>query len=162
MKRTERRHLKENEVEKWTRQAQELFQERQRELTWTISAVLVVAAVAIGYIGWHEHVQTQAHAMLADAVAVQDARIGPPPAPGTVSTAPYFPTEAERSQAALAKFKATADAYPSTDAGIFARYQQASLALVLGKTADAETAYRDVITRAGNGVYGQMARLGLA
>ena len=162
MKRTERRHLKENEIEKWTRQVRELFDNRQRELTWTISAVLIIAVVAIGYVAWRERVQSRAHVMLSDAMAVQNARIGPPPAPGTVSAAPYFPTEPERALAALAKFKATADAYPSTDAGIFARYQQASIALVLGKTADAEAAYRDVMTRAGNGIYGQMARLGLA
>jgi TolA-binding protein len=162
MKRTERRHLRENEIEKWTRQARELFEGRQHELRWTISAVLIIAVVAIGYVAWRERVQTRAHVMLADAIAVQDARIGPPPAPGTVSAAPYFPTEAERARAALAKFKATADAYSSTDAGIFARYQQASIALVLGNTADAEAAYRDVMSRAGNGIYGQMARLGLA
>jgi TolA-binding protein len=162
MKRTERRHLKENEIEKWTRQARELFEHRQRELTWTISAVLIVAVAGIGYVAWRERVQTRAHAMLADAMAVQDARIGPPPAPGTVSAAPYFPTERERAQAALAQFKATADAYPSTDAGIFARYQQASIALVLGDTSGAEAAYGDVMSRAGTGVYGQMARLGLA
>src|SRR5438094_10354428 len=105
MKRTERRHLRENEIEKFTRQARELFEDRRRELAWTTSVVVIVAVVAIGYVAWREHVQTRAHAMLADALAVQVARIGPPPAPGTVSAAPYFPTARERAQAALATFK---------------------------------------------------------
>ena len=57
-------------------------------------------------------------------MAVQDARVGPPPAPGTPRGA-LFPDRARaRSQAALTKFKVAADAYPSTDAGIYARYQE--------------------------------------
>src|ERR1700687_3565484 len=104
MKRTERRHLKENEIEKWTRQARELFEGRQHEMRWTISAVLIIAVVAIGYVAWRERVQTRPRVVPADAIAVQAPRIAPPPAPGTVSAAPYFPTEAERARAALAKF----------------------------------------------------------
>jgi len=161
MKRTERRHLKENEIERLTREAREFFEERRREVTWSATALIVIAVVVVGYIGWRETVQGRASTMLAAANAIQEARIGPPPAPGTTSAAPYFPTEGERTQAALLKFKAAADAYPSTDAGIFARYQQGSLALSLGKTADAETAFRDVMSRSGS-IYGQMARLGLA
>jgi TolA-binding protein len=162
MKRTERRHLRENEIERLTREAREMFEERRRGLTWTVAAVVVVGIVAIGYFAWREQVQTRAHNALAEAMAVQEARIGPPPAPGTVSKRPYFPTEGERAQAALVKFKAAADAYPSTTAGIFARYQQASIALAVGKTVEAEDAYREVMRRAGNRIYGQMARLGLA
>ena len=83
----------------------------------------MIGALALGYFGWREHVQTKAHGLLAQAMAVQDARVGPPPAPGTPAGGLYFPTERERSQAALTKFKIAADAYPSTDAGIYARYQ---------------------------------------
>jgi TolA-binding protein len=95
-------------------------------------------------------------------MATQDARIGPPPAPGTPAGSLYFPTERERAQAALTKFKIAADAYPSTDAGIYARYQQAALSVSLGDPKGAIAAYQEVIDKAGGGFYGQMARLGLA
>ncbi len=89
------------------------------------------------------------------------ARGGPPPATGAGGP-PSFATERDRSKAALAKFTLAADAYPSTDAGIFARYQEASTLMALGSAADATTVYQQVIDRAAGGLYGQMARLGLA
>jgi TolA-binding protein len=162
MKRTERHHLKQNEIEKYTRQLRDTVDTKRRELSWVLAVVIVAGVIGIGYFAYRERVQTRAHAMLADALAVQDARIGPPPAPGTKAAAPYFPTERERAEAALAKFKAAADAYPSTDAGIFARYQQAATSMLLDDTPAAVTAFQDVVGRAGNGLYGQMARLGVA
>ena len=161
MKRTERHHLKENELEKFARQARGMFQARQREAMAALVAVVMIGVVAIGYWAWRERVQTRAHALLADAMAIQGARAGPPAAPGGGS-ALSFPTERERSKAALTKFKAAADAYPSTDAGLFARYQEASTLMALGSATEAANSYRQVIDRASGGIYGQMARLGLA
>jgi TolA-binding protein len=162
MKRTERRHLKENEIEKFARQFREAVENSRQQLSWALAIVVVVGVVGIAFFAWRDRVQTRAHALLADALAVQDARIGPPPAPGTKAAAPYFPTERERAEASLAKFKAAADAYPSTDAGIFARYQQAATYMLLDDTANAVKAYQDVVARAGTSLYGQMARLGVA
>ncbi len=161
MKRTERHHLKENELEKIARQAHEAFQARRREAVAALVAIGVIGVVAIGYWAWRERVQTRAHALLADAVAVQGARVGPPAAAGAGGT-PSFATERERSTAALTKFKAAADAYPSTDAGLFARYQEGSTLVTLGRAPEAATAYQQVIDRGAGGLYGQMARLGLA
>jgi outer membrane protein assembly factor BamD (BamD/ComL family) len=62
----------------------------------------------------------------------------------------------------VAKFKIAADAYPSTDAGMFARYQEAALQLTLGNSADAIKSYQALIDKAGDSLYGQTARLGLA
>ena len=162
MKSKERHHLKENELRNLARRAGLTVSERRRETTGLIAIVVVVGALALGYFGWRGHVQTKAHALLADAMAVQDARVGPPPAPGTPAGGLYFPTERERSQAALTKFKIAADAYPSTDAGIYARYQEGATSLALGSTPGAIAAYEQVIKEAGDGFYGQMARLGLA
>jgi TolA-binding protein len=162
MKRTERQHLKENELQTFARQAREQLDARRKETTTIILVAVVVAAAALGFFAWREHVQSKAHSLLAEAMAVQDARVGPPPAPGTPSGGLYFPTERERAQAALTKFKIAADAYPSTDAGTFARYQQGALSLSLGTTQGAIEAYQQVIAKAGDGFYGQMARLGLA
>jgi len=162
MKRAQRHHLRENEIEEIARQARELLEARRRETTTIAVVVVVVAAIGLGYFAWHEHVQSRAHDLLAQAVAVQDARVGPPPAPGQPSNGLYFPTERERAQAALAKFKVAADAYPSTDAGLYARYQEASTDLALDNPQAAAAAYQQVIDRAGGSIYGQMARLGLA
>jgi TolA-binding protein len=163
MKRTERHHLKENELEKFARRAREAVETRRRETMAGIIALVVIGAVAVGYWAWRERVETRAHAMLAGALAAQEARVGPAAAPGVgAASTPSFATERERSLAALAKFKAAADAYPSTDAGIFARYMEAATSMALANAADAARAYQQVIDRAGDGIYGQMARLGLA
>ena len=162
MKTTERHHLKENELNKLARQARETVGSRRSETTTLIAVVAVVGVVALGYFGWRENVQTKAHGLLAEAMAVQNARVGPPPAPGTPAGGLYFPTERERSQAALTKFKIAADAYPSTDAGVYARYQEGATSLALGSTPGAIAAYEQVAKEAGDGFYGQMARLGLA
>ena len=72
-------------------------------------------------------------------------------------------TERERAQAALTKLKAAADAYPSTDAGIYARYQEAATLDWRSEVPRRRiSAYQQVIDRAGDSIYGQMARLGLA
>jgi TolA-binding protein len=161
MKRTERHHLKENELERFARRAREAVETRRRETTAALVALVVIGVVAIGYWAWRERVQTRAHALLAAALAVQEARVGPATAPGAGGTL-SFTTERERSLAALTKFKAAADAYPSTDAGIFARYMEAATSMALGNAPDAAREYQQVIDRAGDSIDGQMARLGLA
>jgi len=162
MKTKERHHLKENELRNFAVQAGQTIAERRKETTTLIVAAVAIAVLGIGYFGWREHVQTKAHGLLAEAMAVQDARVGPPPAPGTPAGGLYFPTERERAQAALTKFKIAADAYPSTDAGVYARYQEGATSLALGSTPAAIAAYEQVIKESGDNFYGQMARLGLA
>jgi TolA-binding protein len=162
MKTKERHHLKENELRNFAVQAGQTLAERRKETTTLIVVAVVVAALGISYFGWRQHVQAKAHGLLAEAMAVQDARVGPPPAPGTPAGGLYFPTERERSQAALTKFKIAADAYPSTDAGVYARYQEGATSLALGSTPGAMTAYEQVIKESGDSFYGQMARLGMA
>jgi TolA-binding protein len=159
MKRAERHHLKENELRSIAREVRERFEGRQRETMLTLAAVGVVAILAIGFFAWRERVQTQAATLLAAAVAVKDARIGPP---GTAEQGLRFNNERERAQAALTKFKAAADAHPSTDAGLYARFQEASTYMTLGNPAQAAAAYQQVIDKAGSAIYGQSARLGLA
>ena len=166
MKRTERKHLKENELQTFAREARERLEGRRRETTAIVAVVAVLGVIAIGYFLWRDRVQTRAHALLADAMAVQTARVGPPPAAGTLAANQgglSFATDRERAQAALTKFKVAADAYPSTDAGLYARYQQAASYMTLGQPKEAATTYQEVVDRAGsNNIYGQMARLGVA
>jgi predicted negative regulator of RcsB-dependent stress response len=162
MKRNERHHLKENELVQLASRTREAIDARQREIGAVAIGVILVAVAVIGYFAWQSRVEGNAGAMLADAVIVSDARVGPPPAPGTPATGPSFPTEREKYEAAAAKFKAVADQYPSTDAGLFARYREGATQMALGNTKEAAAAYQQVIDRAGTGLYGQMAKLGLA
>jgi len=161
MKRTERRHLKQNEFQTITLQLLESLGEKRREITTTVLVVAVIALVGASYYGWHQYRSDKAHALLADAMIVQEARVGPP-AEATGASGTTFPTERERTEAAVKKYHVAADAYPSTDAGVFARYQEASLQVSLGHFADASKAYQSVIDRVGEGLYGQMSKLGLA
>lgn len=162
MKSTERHHLKENELRALTRDVRDLVDRRRRETTIVIGVLVVLGVAVLGYIAWRDHVQSRANEMLAEAMTVAETRIGAPVPAGSPGAGPSFPTERLRSEAAIAKFKAVADAYPSTEAGIFARYQQAALLTALGNAAEAAQAYQQVIDRGGDGIYGQMARLGLA
>ena len=159
MKRTERRHLKENELQTFARDARERFESKRRESLAIVAVVVVVGIAAVAYFGWRERVQTRAATMLADAAAVKEAQIGPP---GTQREGLRFINERERAQAALTKFKAAADAYPATDDGLHARFQEAATWMTLGSPAQAAAAYQQVIDRAGDRIQGQMARLGLA
>ena len=161
MKRAERQRLKQNELGELTRQAQEVFTERKRDIAWIVGIVVAVSAIALGYWAWQQRTHDAAQKLLADAMVVQEARIGPPNA-ATGATGLTFPTERERAQAALTKFKAAADAYPNTDEGLFARYQEASMEVILGNPAEAAKAYQFVIDHAGSRLIGQTARLGLA
>jgi TolA-binding protein len=161
MKRAERQRLKQNDLGELTRQVQEVFTDRKQDLGWIALVVFAVGAAILGYWFWHQREQQGAQTLLADAMIVQEARVGPPAA-ATGGGGLTFPTERERAQAALTKFKAAADAYPSTDAGMFARYQEASTQVVLGNPADAVKSYQSVIDRAGSRLIGQTARLGLA
>jgi TolA-binding protein len=159
MKRAERHHLKENELQRWAIQARGAFEERKRETTIGVAVVLVIAAAIASWAGWRGYVESRAQRDLAEALAVQEARVsatGTPAAPGS------FPSERARQQAAVAKFRAAADAHPSTDAGIFARYQEAAGQVALGNPTAAATAYQEVISRSGSSIMAQMARLGLA
>ena len=73
-----------------------------------------------------------------------------------------YPSDQARLEAALPKLLAVADAYPSTTSGITARYHAATTLAALGRTDEADQHYREVIEKAGDRIYGQMAKLGLA
>jgi tetratricopeptide (TPR) repeat protein len=162
MKRTERHHLKQHELDVLARGARHAIEGRKREMTFAVAAVVIVGAALLGYVAWGDRVESRAEAMLAEAVSVSETRVGAPIAPGTPGAGPSFPTERARAEAALLKFKAAADAYPESEAGIFARYREGALHTALGNEAEAIAAYQQVIDRAGDRLYGQMARLGLA
>jgi len=165
MKRTERHHLKENEVALSVARARETFETYRKPIVAGVVALVLVVVAVVGLTAWRRGSDADARVLLADAMAVAGAPVAPAPAPGTNAPAPApgtYPSERAKLEAALQKFKAAADAHPSSDPGIAARYHEAAVLTALGRYKEAEQQYRAVVDRAGAGLYGQMARLGLA
>ncbi len=161
MKREERHHLKENDFAKALTRTADGVRNHSRGVS--MAAILIAVALVLfgGYFLWRSNRQEKAGAMLAEAVATLQAPVAPP-AIGTPAIAGTFPTEQARTEAALPKLLATADAYPSTDAGIEARYQAAATLAGLKRYPEAIQRYEEVIDRDGKGLYAHTARVGLA
>ena len=167
MKATERHKLKENEFARSVAHARQVLEARRRDLG-LIAVVVVLAIAAIGgYTWWRQSRAAQANALLAAALTVNEAPVVAPAEPTPGSPVPVeqpgtFRTERAKLEAALPKFQETADKYPSTDAGITARFHAAGILAQLGRHAEAEQRYQEVADKAGRTIYGRMARLGLA
>jgi TolA-binding protein len=170
MKRTERHHLKENELAHTLRRVTDVMTTRGREIGYAIVGLLIIAVAIGGYFFWRGRTEAAAGALLAEALTIAEAPVAPPaapppPQPGATPPPPppgSYPTEQAKLEAALPKFLDVVARYPSTDAGLTAGYQAACTLAELGRTADARTKYQEVIDRDSGGLYGQMARLGLA
>ncbi len=165
MKRTERHHLKENEVAEWVLQLKDFYEGNRSAIVYGVSAVLIVAIGALGYLAWRQNGETQSRTLLAAAMAVADAPVTAPTAPeaGKPAVQPpgTYPTERARAEAALPRLLASADAYPASDAGITARYEAAAALIRLGRIDEGVKQYQEVVNR-GSGLYPLMARLGIA
>jgi TolA-binding protein len=167
MKSTERHRLKENEFARSVAHARQTLSGRRRELTLAAIALAVVVVALAGFAAWRGAREGRANALLATALAVAEAPVVAPaaPAPGSEPPLPRpgtFQTEQARLEAALPKFLETADTYPNTDAGVTARYHAAGILNTLGRHAEAEQQYQEVVAKAGSNIYSRTARLGLA
>jgi TolA-binding protein len=164
MKRIERHRLKENEVAHSVARARETLEiYRKPIIAGLITLALVVVAV-VAVTAWRRGADSDARTMLADAMAVANAPVVPAtPGPNTPAPSPgSFQTERAKLEAALQKYMAAAEAHPSSEPGIAARYHAGAILATLGRHKEAEQRYREVIDRAGSSLHGQMARLGLA
>src|SRR5262245_2079968 len=123
MKRTERKHLKENELAHIAATVRESIESRTSQLKFGLIGVTAVLAILLAYNLYRTSVQSRAGRLLAEAMAIQEARVGAPDAPGGPSTGPSYPTERDKNEALHNKFKAVADEFQGTDAGIFPRYR---------------------------------------
>jgi TolA-binding protein len=161
MKRSERHRLKENELSHVLRDASATLSENRRSLG-LIGGVVVLALVAGGgYWAWKTRTESRARILLSDAMVILQAPVeeGKPGAkPGGLS----YPTVRARTEAALGKLGEAFTAYPSTEAGIAARYHAAAALSELGRPAEAAARYQEVVDHAGAGsFYGRMGQLGL-
>jgi tetratricopeptide (TPR) repeat protein len=171
MRRTERHHLKENELVHTIESTRAFIETRQRQIVGAALALVVLALVVGGVLMYRRQSQSKGQELLAEAMVALNARVVPAgagdaadlPAAASLGATGTFATEAAKLNAAVPKLKAAADAYPDTTAGITARYHLAGALAALGKHQDAIQAYDDVARRAGNSsLYGRMARLGKA
>lgn len=168
MKRTERHHLKEDQFVATLGETYARLEQNKQQWMWIgIGALALVLAVG-GFSWWKQQQATKSSALLAEALVVLEAPVVPPapPAgtgqPANPPTPGSYPTERAKLEAALPKLLAAAEAYPSTPAGLSARYQAGSVLVSLGRDADAAQRFQEVVDKGGNGLYGRMARLGLA
>jgi TolA-binding protein len=167
MKSKERHKLKENDFARTVAQASGYMQTRGQDMAKIVTVVVVAILLAGGYAWWRQSRNAEANTLLASALAVEEAPVIAPtaPAPGSpipVQQAGTYATEQAKLEAALPAFMKTAEAYPSTDAGITARYHAAGALAALGRYGEAEQRYQEVVDKAGNRLYGRTARLGLA
>ncbi|HEX9366236.1 MAG TPA: tetratricopeptide repeat protein [Vicinamibacterales bacterium] len=167
MKSTDRHKLKENDFAQTVARTRDMVNQRPRETATIAVAVLAVALILGAFFVWKTSRDGKATTLLATALAVAEAPVvaPPPPAPGSpppVQPPGSFRTERERLQAALPLLQAAADAYPDSDAGITARYRLAASLAELGRHAEAEQRYQEVVQKAGaRSIYRSTARLGV-
>jgi TolA-binding protein len=165
MKRTERHHLKENEVAEWLIGAKTWYEANAKLVTYGGVVLVVVAAAILATLAYRQMTAGRATAMLAEALSVAEAPVAAPAAPEAgkppVQRPGTYPTDRARLEAALPKLLAVANAYPGSDAGIMARYRAASALVAVGRVADGIQRYKEVVER-GKGPYQVMARMGLA
>lgn len=163
MKSSERHQLKDNELAHLASGARDIVQDRRGPILGVVVAVVAILAALGGYLAWRNSVESKAHNLLAAATTVEGARVGPPAAFGTQPEQGLsFVSEREKNQAILTKYKDVADQFPTSEAGIYARYRQAGTYMALGLPKNAAEAYQQVITQGGESLYAQMAKLGLA
>lgn len=170
MKTTERHHLKDNELALALGSAQAWVEKNQRTLLGIVVLLIVIGVGIAGYTAWSRSTDNKARTLLAEAMVIEEARVMPPGPPAGTSTDPTlmpgqapgtYPTQQAKLEAALPKFLAAADAYPSTDSGLTARYHAAANLVALGRFAEAITQYDQVIA-GGSGLVQRMSRLGKA
>ena len=168
MKRIERHKLKGNEFVDTVAKAREALAERQQTVTATVIAIVAVVVVLGALVAWRTSRKNHATESLAQALAIAEAPVVAPAAPAPGSPAPVqqpgtYRTEQARDEAALPLLMKTADTYPSTDAGITARFRAAATLADLGRYAEAAQRYREVADKAGSSsIYARTAKLGLA
>ena len=165
MKRSERHRLKENELTHALNEAAARLTEQRRTYTLVATIVAIVLVAGMGYWAWRTRAETRAQVMITEALTIVQSPVDVPKPDASgkiVQTAGSYPTINARAEAGLAKFLQVANTYPSTRAGIAARYYAAAALAMLGRSQDAATRYQEVVDKAGTkDFYGRMAQLGL-
>ena len=129
------------------------MQERGRDIGDDRRRRSAAIALAAGYSWWRQSRAAKANAVLAEALAVEEAPVVAPTAPSARQPAPgatgrNVPDGAGAREAALPKLLEAADKYPNTMPASPPRRAAGVLAAV-GRYAEAEQRYREVMDKAG-------------
>jgi TolA-binding protein len=163
MKAGERRHLKENEFAATTLRLMETLRANRDRAVMAAVAIAAVVVIGGGYAYWHKHTNNEAGALLGVAMSVAQAPIVPPPTvPGATQSPGTYPSDQARQEAAVQAFQQVVTQYPSSAAGLTARYQLGVALMTLGRLPEAEQSFAAVGSQVGSSLYGPMARLGRA
>ena len=173
MKRSDRRHLKENALGTVLVRLENRFRGHGRALIFCGLVVLVGFVVIVKYLDLQNEKEFAGTQMLAEAMITATAPIVLPPDTSSADSSGAFPAPAffqpgsytsgvRRAKVALQQFIETADAHPANRVGLVARYYAATTASSLGQREEAIQHYQMVIESEGNGIYGEMAQLGMA
>ena len=153
MKRSERHHLKENELSGILGNAAEALSRNRRTVGIGGLVLLVAVLAAGGYWAWQVSAESRARTALGEAMMVVQSQVeapAPPAAGGApVQRAGTYPTLSARTEAAFAKLMDVANAYPSTDSGIAARYYGAAGLSLLGRLPEAIAQFQEVVESGG-------------
>jgi tetratricopeptide (TPR) repeat protein len=170
MKTSERHHLKDNELAIALNQAQDWAQQNRKAINGTLAAVAAAIVVAGAIYAWRTSQDNAARGLLAEAMVIEEARVQPPAPPAGTTNDPSnpggqlpgtYPTEQAKLEAALPKFLAAADAYPTSQPGLTARFHAAQTLVQLGRTDEALKHY-DQLMASGGALLSRSARLGKA
>ena len=170
MKTTERHHLKDNELAMALTSVQAWVEQNQKNLLALVALVVVVGGGVAAYSMYARSTETTARTLRAEALVIEEARVMPPGPPAGTTNDPTqtpgqapgtYPTQKAKLEAALPKFIAAADAYPSSDSGLTARYHAATVLVSLERFDEAIKQYDQVIAGSASLIQ-RMARLGKA
>jgi tetratricopeptide (TPR) repeat protein len=170
MKYKERQHLKDNELAIALNQVQGWANTNSGTITTVIAVVALVVVAALGFMAYRNNSDNKARVALAEAMVIEEARVMPPGPPAGATNDPNaiggqlpgtYPTEKAKLEAALPKFQAAADGYPSTDSGLTARFHLARTLVTLGRVDEGIKEYDKVIA-GGNELLARSAKLGKA
>ena len=170
LKYKERQHLKDNELAIALNQAQSWAQQNSNTITTGVAAVAIVVIAVLGYMAYRNSSDNKARVALAEAMVIEEARVMPPGPPTGSTNDPNaiggqlpgtYPTEKAKLEAAIPKFQAAADGFPSTDSGQTARFHLARTYVTLGRYEEGLKEYDKVIA-GGNALLARSARLGKA
>jgi hypothetical protein len=94
MKRTERHHLKENELAHSLASAREFIEPRRKQITLAVFVVFLIAVAIAGIFIMRQRTAARAHDLLADAMVVLDAQVIPktPVDPKSPTPPTHIPT----------------------------------------------------------------------
>ena len=168
MRREQRQHLKANPLARIIGQWRTSIRSRAGTVVSLVIAIIVVLLGIGGYGLWTDRANDLAGKALAEALGVLRSEVVEPPTAESETEVEWVQPEGtyvsqnEKLEDALNRLSETAERYEDSAAGVTARYQAASVLVLLERFDQAIDQFKIVVNNHGVGLHGEMARLGLA